>query len=88
MKGLRAAGASVAVLAGVGFGVPDLLVGWRGVNILMEIKNLEGRGDRLTQDEANFMGAWQGQAAIVHCLCEAMQILNNNQINISRKEVT
>jgi len=36
---LRAAGAAVASLANVGWGVPDLLVGFRGELFLLEVKN-------------------------------------------------
>ena len=36
---LRAAGATVQSLAGVGKGVPDLLVGYQGQTLLMEVKD-------------------------------------------------
>jgi Holliday junction resolvase len=41
---LRGAGASVQSLAATGKGCPDLLVGWRGANLLMECK--QQRDDR------------------------------------------
>jgi hypothetical protein len=81
VKGLRAAGASVVVLAGVGRGVCDLLAGWRGMNLLLEVKNLAGRGDRLTPDEAEFLSSWQGQATIIHSLDEALEILKEVSIH-------
>jgi hypothetical protein len=35
-----------AILFCMGGGVPDLLVGWRGANYLVEIKNPSGRRSR------------------------------------------
>jgi len=54
VRALRESGASVAVLSSVGRGLPDLLVGFQGVNFLLEVKNLEGRGARLTPAERDF----------------------------------
>lgn len=62
---LRAIGATVAILSKVGNGVPDLLVGWHGVNFLFEVKNLNGRGARVTPDEYVFHRDWKGQANII-----------------------
>jgi hypothetical protein len=72
---LRAAGASVAILSGVGGGVPDLLVGWRGANILLEIKNPTGRGNKLTPAESEFVESWRGQVAIVEDISSALALL-------------
>ena len=72
---LRAAGATVTILAGVGGGCPDLLIGFRGVNLLYEIKNLAGRGDRMTAAEIVWIEAWRGQIAIVHDYDEALRVL-------------
>ena len=62
VSALRAAGATVQTLAAVGKGVPDLLVGFRGQTILMEIK--DGRkipsAQRLTEDQLKWHGAWNG----------------------------
>jgi hypothetical protein len=76
---LRAAGASVAILAGVGGGVPDLLIGWQGKNYLLEVKNLEGRGDRFTPAELEFMEAWRGQMAIAHNPEQAMEVFEKSE---------
>lgn len=69
---LRELGASVTLLHRVGQGVPDLLVGWRGVNLLMEVKQ---SGERLNQREAKWHEAWHGQAAIVYCVLDALELL-------------
>lgn len=59
---LRAVGASVQTLAAVGKGVPDLLVGYQGKTILLEVK--DGRkppsARRLTEDQLKWHGAWRG----------------------------
>lgn len=62
VKALRAVGASVQTLAAVGHGVPDLLVGYQGKTILIEVK--DGRKPpserRLTEDQLKWHGAWTG----------------------------
>jgi hypothetical protein len=72
---LRAAGASVTILAGVGCGCPDILIGWHDHNLLLEIKNPAGRGNRLTEAETAWITTWQGQVAIVCSINEALAVL-------------
>lgn len=48
VKVWRDMGATVLDLSGVGKGIADVLVGWRGKWTPVEIKNLEGRGRKLT----------------------------------------
>ena len=59
---LRAAGATVQSLAAIGHGCPDLLVGWGGKTLLMEVK--DGRkvpsAQKLTEDQIKWHGAWMG----------------------------
>lgn len=59
---LRKAGATVQSLAGMGDGVPDLLVGFRCQTLLMEVK--DGRKapceQRLTMFQANWHREWRG----------------------------
>jgi Holliday junction resolvase len=59
---LRAVGATVQTLATVGKGVPDLLVGYQGKTLLLEVK--DGRkppsARRLTEDQLKWHGAWRG----------------------------
>lgn len=59
---LRAVGASVQTLAAVGKGVPDLLVGYQGKTLLLEVK--DGRkppsARKLTEDQLKWHGAWRG----------------------------
>jgi hypothetical protein len=70
---LRSAGASVAILASLGGGIPDLLVGWRGVNFLLEVK--ADSKCRLTPDEARFHDTWRGQAAVICSIDDALHAL-------------
>ena len=78
VSALRAAGASVQSLAGVGKGVPDLLVGFQGKTLLMEVK--DGRKTpserRLTEDQVRWHGAWSGgPLAIVDGVDAALRML-------------
>ena len=67
VRALEKAGASVQSLAAVGRGCPDLLVGYRGRNYLLEVK--DGRKPpsrwKLTNDEAAFHRRWDGNLATV-----------------------
>ncbi len=69
---LRKAGATVQPLHTVGKGCPDLLVGWRGLNLLIEVKNgkLSQSRRKLTPDETRWCGEWKG---IVHIVTDAAQ---------------
>lgn len=60
VEALRAAGYLVQVLATVGGGVPDLLVGCpSGELVLIECKNPDGRGRGLTPAQAAWHHAWR-----------------------------
>ena len=64
---LRAAGATVQSLAGVGKGVPDLLVGFQGQTLLMEIKDgfKPPSARLLTEDQLRWHREWNGGALAV-----------------------
>lgn len=70
---LRDAGMSVRSLANLGQGMPDIIVGVGGINILMEIKTPSGK---LTEAEKAFLEEWLGQAAVVHSVEEAFDTIN------------
>lgn len=72
---LRNAGCSVLPLSAVGCGCPDLLVGFRGQNLLMEVKDGELAPSRrvLTPDQREFHGAWRGAIAVVKSVDEAIE---------------
>ena len=76
---LRKAGATVQSLAAVGHGVPDLLVGFRGQTILMEIKDGKKSPSQrqLTEDQMKWHGAWNGGTlAVVDNVEAALRVLN------------
>jgi Holliday junction resolvase len=64
VRAFRDIGATVQVLSAVGKGCPDLLVGWRGRNLLIEVKDREGRGVRLTADQERWHAGWNGTVLI------------------------
>ena len=67
VKALRAVGATVQSLAGVGHGVPDLLVGYQGKTILMEVKdgNKSPSHRELTPDQVKWIDAWTGGSVYI-----------------------
>ena len=66
---LRGIGCSVFSLHQVGKGCPDLLVGFRGVTTLIEVKSERGK---LTPDESAFFDEWRGAAAVCYTVEEAI----------------
>jgi hypothetical protein len=70
VRALRQAGASVTLLHEVGAGCPDLLVGFLGVNYLLEVKTLRGR---LNDRERAWHRAWRGRSAVVRTVEEALK---------------
>jgi Holliday junction resolvase len=74
---MRKAGAVVRIIS-QGDGIPDLLVGYRGFTILMEVKD----GDKvpsarkLTEAEQKFFDDWRGgMLVIVNSVEEALETL-------------
>lgn len=78
---LRQMGASVQSLAATGKGCPDLLVGYQGINYLMEVKD----GDKvlskqkLTIDQEHWHSLWRGSVHIVKSVDEALKILQDKK---------
>ena len=60
---LRAIGATVQPLHAVGDGCPDLLVGYGGLNYMLEVKDGAKSPSRrkLTPDQEDWHGAWRGR---------------------------
>ena len=73
VEALRAIGASVFLLHAVGCGCPDLLVGFQGVNYLMEIKH--GIRAKLTPAEQRFAVSWNGRSEVVRTVDEAYKVI-------------
>ena len=73
---LRDLGVSVEPIHQLGNGVPDLLCGFRGRNVLLELKSGSRPCDRrLTADEEEWHRGWRGQVAVVSTLQEALMAL-------------
>lgn len=74
---LRACGATVQSLAMVGQGCPDLLVGHRGRNLLVEVK--DGRkppsARELTPDQCKWHANWAGHAIVIETVEQAVAML-------------
>ena len=74
VEALRAAGASVQILSGVGHGCPDIIAGLKGRNWLFEIKAPNGK---MTKDEIEWEKSWRGQYTIVRTVEQALECLIN-----------
>lgn len=74
VSGLRAVGASVTVTSAVGHGFTDLVVGYRGVNYLLEVKDgcKPPSARKLTEDQEKWHAEWRGQKAVVETLDQAL----------------
>lgn len=74
---LRAAGCSVQSLAAIGKGCPDILVGSRGLNWVLEIKDGAKRPSarRLTADEQEWHDSWCGTVLIVYTPRDALEAI-------------
>lgn len=73
-----AMGASVASLAALGAGVPDLLVGYCGKNYLVEVKDGEKPPSqrKLTPAQQKFHAAWLGSVRIVESVDQAIDLVS------------
>jgi hypothetical protein len=83
VEALRACGASVQSLAAVGKGVPDLLVGLRTRNYLIEVKDgsKPPSARKLTPDQVQWHTKWAGQVLTVTSPDDALK-----QLDLTGKE--
>ena len=79
---LRAIGCTVQPLHSIGRGCPDLLCGFRGRNILIEVKDgeLPPSGRKLTADQVEWHGGWKGQVAVVEDADAAIAVVTGVEI--------
>ena len=73
---LRKIGASVLHLHTVGKGCPDLLVGYRGRNVLLEVKMPDEEPNAL---QVEFIKGWRGEVHVVHSPLEAVRALTRKR---------
>lgn len=69
---LERIGATVQSLAAVGNGCPDILVGFRGRNVAMEVKTSTGR---MRPEQVKWLRAWRGEAHVVRSVEDALRAL-------------
>lgn len=74
---LRKIGCTVQPLHDVGRGVPDLLVGYHGINVLLEIKDgaKVPSAQKLTDEQITWHDSWRGQVATVNSINQAIDVL-------------
>lgn len=74
---LRAMGATVQPLHAVGKGCPDLLVGFRGVNHLIEVKDFRAsaKDRRLRDTQEDWHAGWKGRVSVAETPEAAMAIV-------------
>jgi len=79
VSALRAAGASVELITSASrrAGIPDLLVGFRGRNWLLEVKRPPsgargGGAGKLSDDQRTWIASWRGSVAVVTTVDEAL----------------
>ena len=74
---LRLVGASVCPLHAVGKGCPDLLVGYRNRNLLMEVKDgdLAPSARKLNPNQVDWHEVWRGHVITVNNVDEAIAAL-------------
>ena len=67
MDALRAAAMKPVSTASLGSGFPDIVVGFRGINVMLEVKDgAKFPSQRaLTADEKTFHETWPGQICVV-----------------------
>lgn len=78
VKALRKVGASVEHLHAVGGGCPDLLVGFRGTNWLLEVKpatDKDQRALRLRESQRRWHAAWAAPVHVVHSPEQALAVI-------------
>ena len=79
VQAIRQYGARVLPIHELGKGAPDLLVGYKGKNLLIEVKDGAKSPSRrkLTEDEQVWHELWKGQVAVITSVAEAIALLEN-----------
>ena len=74
VKAFRQIGASVQLLSSVGKGCPDVLVGFRGRNVLVEVKRPKlSPSQHLTKDQIDWHANWGGQVCVAESISDAVE---------------
>jgi hypothetical protein len=77
VRALRDAGATVMHLHTVGGGCPDICVGYRGGNYLIEIKDGSKplSAQKLTPAQFDWHRTWRGRVAVVNSVEAALKVI-------------
>lgn len=75
IEALVTAGASVFDASQVGSGFPDLVVGFRGKNYLIEVKSKNGK---LNSKQIKFFEMWRGSVYMVKTAEQALEVIYGN----------
>jgi Holliday junction resolvase len=75
VRAFRQIGATVQILSAVGHGCPDVLCGFRGQNILVEIKDgsKPPSARNLTADQVLWHAKWAGQVCVAESVEDAVK---------------
>lgn len=86
---LRDVGASVTHLHSVGSGCPDILVGHKGTNWLIEIKDGSKipSKQQLNAKQIEWHQQWRGQVAVARTAAEALQIIGVTSYADLRRQI-
>jgi Holliday junction resolvase len=78
VSALRVAGATVEHLHAVGKGCPDLLIGYKGFNYLIEVKDGTKTPSqrRLTPDQVKWHANWFGQKIVIESVGSALSFIH------------
>ena len=81
VEALEAIGASVTSLGQVGNGCPDLVVGYHGMNYLLEVKDpTQAVSDRhLTPKQKQWHAAWKGTSHLVETVEQAILVVTSKE---------
>lgn len=73
----RQCGASVVDTAQLGGGMSDLVIGYKGTNVLVEVKDgtKPPSARKLTPDEQEFQATWRGMYVIVESVDDVIKLL-------------
>ena len=79
IQAFRDLGASVFDTASLGSGFPDIVIGMKGSNVLVEIKDgsLPPSKRKLTPDEIKFHELWRGKVVIINNVDEVIELIKN-----------
>ena len=61
----------------IGKGFPDIVIGYKGINYLVEIKDgaKTKSQKKLTEDEIKFHQSWFGQIIVCECVKDVLELL-------------